>query len=110
MIDLSIIIVSYNARADLTRCLESLHAPPPSIAHDIVVVDNHSTDGSAAAAGKWPGVTVIDAGANPGFARANNLGIRASAGTMLLLLNSETIVRPGAIARLVAVLDRPPGA
>ena len=74
MPDLSIIIVSFNARADLERCLESLHAAPPSIAHEIVVVDNQSTDGSAQAARRWADVTVIESGANLGFARANNLG------------------------------------
>src|SRR5438128_1009414 len=47
MTQLSIIIVSFNARADLERCLESLHASPPATAHEIVVVDNASTDGSA---------------------------------------------------------------
>jgi len=99
MPDLSIIIVSYNARVDLERCLESLHSPAPSIAHEIIVVDNQSSDGSAAAARRWPGVKVIDAGSNLGFARGNNLGIRASAGTSLLLLNSDTIVPAGAIDR-----------
>jgi hypothetical protein len=110
LIDLSIIIVSYNARADLERCLESLHSPAPAIRHEIVVVDNQSADGSAAAATRWPGVKVIDAGSNLGFARANNIGIRASTGTSLLLLNSDTIVPPGAIDRLVAALARHPEA
>ena len=110
MPDLSIIIVSYNARADLERCLESLHSPAPSITHEIIVVDNQSTDGSAAAARRWPGVKVIEAGSNLGFARANNIGIRASTGTSLLLLNSDTIVPPGAIDRLVAELERHPEA
>ena len=110
MIDLSIIIVSYNARADLERCLESLHSPAPSIAHEIIVVDNQSTDGSAAAARRWPGVRVIEAGSNLGFARGNNLGIRASTGTSLLLLNSDTIVPAGAIDHLAAELDRHPEA
>ena len=105
---ISIIIVSFNARADLERCLESLHAAPPATPHDIVVVDNASTDGSAAAARRWPNVTVIEAGSNAGFARANNIGIRASRGTNLLLLNSDTIVPRGAIDRLLAELERDP--
>lgn len=105
---LSIVIVSFNAREHLERCLESLHAPPPSVPHDIVVVDNESADGSAAAARRWPGVRVIEAGANLGFARANNMGIRATTGANLLLLNSDTIVPAGAIDRLVAALDQHP--
>jgi N-acetylglucosaminyl-diphospho-decaprenol L-rhamnosyltransferase len=105
---ISIIIVSFNARGDLERCLESLHAAPPATPHDIVVVDNASTDGSAAAARRWPDATVIDAGSNVGFARANNIGIRSSRGTNLLLLNNDTIVPPGAIDRLLAELEREP--
>lgn len=110
MPDLSIIIVSFNARADLERCLESLHAAPPLVAHEILVVDNASSDGSAAAARRWDDVRVIDAGANVGFARANNLGIRASQGTNLLLLNPDTIVPPSAIDRLIEQLTRHPEA
>jgi GT2 family glycosyltransferase len=104
MPDLSIIIVSYNARVDLERCLESLHASSPSIAYEIIVVDNHSTDGSADAARRWPDVIVIDSGSNLGFARANNLAIRASGAPLLLLLNSDTIMPAGAVDRLVAEL------
>src|ERR1700730_15601801 len=110
MIKLSVIIVSFNARADLERCLECLHSPPPAVSHEIVVVDNQSTDGSAAAARRWPGVRVIEAGANLGVARANKIGIRATSGGMLLLLNSDTIVPPGAIDALVSLLDDHPEA
>ena len=105
---LSIIIVSFNARAELERCLASLRAAPPLTPHDIVVVDNASTDGSAAAARGWPDVTVIDVGSNVGFARASNVGMRASSGTNVLLLNSDTIVPAGTIDRLVAELERHP--
>jgi len=104
----SIIIVSFNAKADLVRCLESLHADPVRAAHEIVVVDNHSTDGSAEAARAWPGVRVIENDANIGFARANNIGIRASSGDNILLLNSDTIVPPGAIDRLLDILNLHP--
>ncbi len=103
---LSIIIVSYNARADLLRCLDSLRAAPPAATHEIIVVDNGSTDGSVEAARRIDGVRVIEAGANLGFARANNIGIRESTGTALLLLNSDTVVPPGAVNHLLAELDR----
>ncbi len=103
---LSIIIVSFNTRGDLERCLESLHSAPPAAPHEILVVDNASTDGSAEASRRWPDVRVIEAGANVGFARANNIGIRASTGTNILMLNSDTVVPPGAIDRLLAELDR----
>jgi GT2 family glycosyltransferase len=98
---LSIVIVSFNARKDLVDCLESLAAAPPATAHEIVVVDNRSTDGSADAAGRFPSVRVINMPRNAGFAAANNAGIRGSSGELLLLLNSDTIVPAGAVDRLV---------
>ncbi len=102
---LSVIIVSFNARADLERCLESLHAARPQTPHEIVVVDNASQDGSDESARRWPDVRVVANDSNVGFAAANNIGIRASRGDLLLLLNSDTIVGDGAIDRLVAELE-----
>lgn len=105
MTTLSIVIVSYNARVHLENCLRSLFAAPPAVPHDIVVVDNASADGSVAAirAG-WPSVAVIAQGTNIGFAAANNVGIRATRGDLVLLLNNDTIVPAGAIDTLVARL------
>ena len=108
MTRLSIIIVSFNARADLERCLASLHATPPEVPHEIIVVDNGSSDRSADEARRWKDVRLIETGPNLGFARATNVGIRASTGTNLLLLNNDTIVPPHAIDRLVAELQRHP--
>ena len=107
-VELSIIIVSFNARTDLEGCLASLRAAPPAVSHEIVVVDNASTDGSADVARAFPGVHLIASPANDGFAVANNLGIRASSGRALLLLNSDTLVPAGAIDALVRELDRHP--
>jgi hypothetical protein len=107
-IAVSVVIVSFNARSDLERCLESLRAAPPQASHEVLVVDNNSTDRSAESARRVPGVRVIQQATNVGFARANNAGIRASTGTALLLLNSDTIVPPGAIDRLLAALDAEP--
>jgi hypothetical protein len=107
--DLAIVIVSYNARAELDRCLASLHHPPPRTPHEIVVVDNASADESAGMVkANWPGVRVIDAGANLGFSRANNIGIRATESELVLLLNSDTRVPPEAIDRLVSELRARP--
>ena len=109
-LELSIIIVSHNTRADLERCLASLAESPPAAAHEILVVDNRSTDGSPEAARRRPAVHVIEAGANRGFAAATNIGIRASRGAFLLLLNSDTRVPPGAIDRLIRELAGHPDA
>ena len=105
---LSIIIVSFNACADLERCLESLRAGPPAVVHEIIVVDNGSSDGSVEVARRCPGVRVIEAGANLGFARANNIGIRETSGVNLLLLNSDTVIPVGSLDRLLDELDRDP--
>lgn len=103
---LSIVIVSYNARAELDRCLQSLVADPPAIDHEIIVVDNASPDDTVAMLrSRWPGVRLIEAGGNVGFSKGNNIGIRASFGELLLLLNGDTIVPPGAVDRLAAVLE-----
>ena len=108
MLNVSIIIVSFNGREHLGRCLLSLHDAPPSRSHEIIVVDNSSTDGSADVVRRWPGVRLIENDTNLGFAAANNVGIRASAGEYLLLLNSDTIVPAGAVDTLAAALDRDP--
>jgi GT2 family glycosyltransferase len=109
MTGLTIVIVSFNARADLQACLASLAAHPPSLAHELVVVDNASTDGSADAA-RAAGAPVIALQRNAGFAAANNAGIRATGGELILLLNSDTIVPHGAIDALAARLRSVPEA
>jgi GT2 family glycosyltransferase len=108
---LSVIIVSFNARAHLERCLESLAAAPPRIPHEVVVVDNASSDDSAGTAkARWPAVRVIARAANGGFSVANNEGIRATSGEFVLLLNNDTLVPPGALDALVARLAAEPSA
>lgn len=111
MLDLAIVIVSYNTRSDLENCLQSLHDHPPHASHEIVVVDNASRDGSVEAVrSRWPGVSVIALTSNVGFASANNAGIRRTESELVLLLNSDTIVPEGAIDRLIAALHELPGA
>ena len=108
---LSIIIVTYNSRAHVEGCLDPLARHPPLVTHDTVVVDNASPDGTAAVVReRWPFVRVIDAGGNQGFARANNIGIRHTAGELVLLLNPDTIVPAGSLDALVAALDARPDA
>jgi len=107
---LAIVIVTYNSAADIGRCLDSIPAAARTTTHDVIVVDNASADGSAALVReRWPHVRVLDAGSNLGFARGNNLGIRATDSELVLLLNPDTVPANGAIDRLVAVLDEMPG-
>jgi N-acetylglucosaminyl-diphospho-decaprenol L-rhamnosyltransferase len=105
--DLSIVIVSYNARGDLDRCLISVLEGGVSVPHEVIVVDNGSTDGSQEVA-RRAGVHLIEIGGNLGFAAANNRGIRASSGELILLLNSDTVVPAGALDRLVATIRARP--
>jgi GT2 family glycosyltransferase len=104
---LTIVIVAFNAREDLAGTLDSIISGPPATPHEIVVVDNASTDGVAAMVrDRFATVRLVESATNIGFARANNLAIRQTSGELLLLLNPDTLVPRGAIDRLVAVLDR----
>jgi GT2 family glycosyltransferase len=104
---LDVIIVNYNTRDDLLRCLESLVADRPRRRRHVVVVDNGSTDGSVdAVRGRFSSVQVIEMQRNAGFAAANNVGIRATGAPLVLLLNSDTVVPPGAIDGLCDRLEQ----
>ncbi len=107
---LSIVIVSFNTPRDLQACLRSLTGAPPATPHEVIVVDNASSDGSVETARRFEGVRVIALDRNAGFSAANNVGIKASRGDLLLLLNSDTIVPPGAIDTLVNELASAPDA
>ena len=103
---LTIVVVTFNARADALACLQSVHAHPPTRSWDLVVVDNASTDGTPdAIAATHPETRVIRLSENRGFAAANNVGIRATSGTLVLLLNSDTLVGDGQIEALCVALD-----
>lgn len=109
--ELSIIIVSFNTRADLERCLESLAAAPPGVPYEVIVIDNASHDGSAdAVRQRWPAVRLLELPRNLGFAAANNAGIKVTSGALVLLLNSDTIVPAGAIDALIERLRTHPEA
>ena len=108
---LSIVIVTFNSRADVDACLTSIAEHRTAVDHEIVVIDNASTDGTPALVReRWPAVRVIEAGANLGFAGGNNLGFRQTVGELVLLLNPDTRVCPGALRSLVALLDARPDA
>lgn len=109
--DVSIVIVNWNTRDLLRDCLQSLREQAGSVAIEVIVVDNHSSDDSAATVRReFPQVQLICNQANLGFAAANNQGIAASRGRYVLLLNSDTLVLDGAIAKVVAFADSHPQA
>jgi N-acetylglucosaminyl-diphospho-decaprenol L-rhamnosyltransferase len=109
--DLSVVIVSYNVREYLRQCLESILSAPVKASLEILVVENASTDGSLESLrSEFPQATVIESTINLGFAAGNNLAIRQSHGRYLLLLNPDTLVKPGALDALVDFLDGQPQA
>jgi hypothetical protein len=108
-LDLSVIIVNWNTRDDLGRCLTSLAPTRAMLACEVLLVDNGSRDGSARAVERrFPWVRVLALRSNLGFARANNLGLAATSGRWRLLLNPDTVVHGDALARLVAFADSRP--
>ena len=99
---LAIIIVTFNSRDEIDACLDSLIGHTAPFPTTITIVDNASTDGTAAHVRRYyPAVQVIDSGGNLGFAKANNIGIRATSSDYVLLLNPDTVAPPGAIQTLV---------
>jgi N-acetylglucosaminyl-diphospho-decaprenol L-rhamnosyltransferase len=111
MLPLSIIIVNWNTRDLLGQCLDSIFQTINADLCEVIVVDNASTDTSTEMVQKrFPQVQLIQNSWNVGFARANNQGIRQSIGRYVLLLNSDTIVMPGALQALLAFMDTHPEA
>jgi len=101
MVDVSIIIVSYNTREMTIDCLRSVYDQTEGISLEVIVVDNESCDGSASSIVEhFPQVELIEPGKNLGFAKANNIAAQNANGEYLLLLNPDTVVLDEAIQKL----------
>jgi len=120
MLDLAIVIVNYNTREDLNNCLHSIARSEGAFSYQVVVVDNYSSDGSAAmvrAEHPWVEPLIVS-DHNGGYAYANNLGLRAlglgadaavdDLPRYVLLLNPDTILPPQALDEMLAYLDAHP--
>ena len=109
MIDLSIIIVTYNSSGHIAACLASLGRALDGIRAEIVVVDNASSDGTAAAVrAGFPAVRVIELPRNGGFAAGINAGLAATNGRYAAWINPDTEVVDGQFAEIVRWLDAHP--
>ncbi len=109
-LDVTIVIVNWNGGSLLLRCLESIRASRCSAKVDVIVVDNHSADGSREeAAAAFPEFRVIDSGSNLGFGRANNLARPLVRTPLVLFLNPDTQLLPGTLELALQCLDRRPG-
>jgi N-acetylglucosaminyl-diphospho-decaprenol L-rhamnosyltransferase len=105
----SVIVVTRNTREMTLNCLQQLEDSIRSDRHEIVVVDNASSDGTAAAiAARYPKVTLLREPRNMGFARASNDGVRESSGELLLFLNSDTLASARAVEGLANALREEP--
>jgi len=105
----SVVVVNYNAGRLLDSCLDSLAARRPDPPAEVILVDNASTDGSAErAAGRHPGVTLVRAGRNLGFAGGVNLGAARAAGEILFLLNPDAEIWPDTLEQLASALAAAP--
>jgi GT2 family glycosyltransferase len=109
LIAASVVVVTFNNLAFTRMCLASLLANTGGPAHEVIVVDNGSRDGTPdylrAVASVNPRVRLILNSGNRGFAPANNQALAQAQGDVLVLLNNDTIVPPGWLEGLIRYLD-----
>lgn len=108
-LELSVIILNYNAAADLRCCLASLAAGCAGLRFETIVVDNASPrPGVEAAVAGFPGVRLIRRRRNGGFSAGMNTGLRAARAEAALILNPDTVLAPGAAPALLAAMRADP--
>jgi hypothetical protein len=106
LVDLSVIVVSHNTRALLGECLDSLGEHLRGIAHEVCVVDNASTDGSAAMVReRFPNVRLLADDRNRGFSAGVNAGLAVTSGRYVCWLNPDARLLNGGMAEVLAYLD-----
>jgi len=106
LIDLSIVIVSWNTKEYLLPCLTSIFEKGQRMASEVILVDNGSQDGGRIEVKRaFPSVHIIENEKNLGFAKAVNQGLQKASGRYVLLLNPDTQMKEGAIERLVSFMD-----
>lgn len=102
MITLSVIIVNYNTKNLTLKCLDSIWKSDTETPLETIVIDNNSTDGSRDALQGLRNIELINNNENLGFAKAVNQGIAKARGSYYLLLNSDVVVKKGAIDTLIS--------
>ncbi|MBI4280804.1 glycosyltransferase family 2 protein [Candidatus Uhrbacteria bacterium] len=105
--DLSIVIVTYKSRGLLRQCLLGLRALPAARRHEIIVIDNNSQDGTRELLmNEFPEVRSIMQVSNLGFGAGGNVGIRASSGRYVAVMNPDIVVVDDSFDRLISYLDQ----
>jgi len=108
-VDISIVIVSYNVKEYLGKCLETIFQHSGSLNVEAIVVDNHSADGSVEMVRtRFPSVKLIPNDQNNGFSKANNQGIRESRGRYILLLNPDTLLWENTLSATYDYMEKHP--
>ncbi len=108
MTEVSVLILNYNAAKFIEACLQSVLTQTYPAA-EVIVIDNASTDESPAIVKqKFPGVALLPAGANLGFAGGMNLGIKNSRGELVLLLNPDVVLDKDFLGAMVEALESDP--
>lgn len=110
MVDVSLITVSTDEADDLARCLASIDRDEHGLDLQILVVDNASTDGTAEVLARYPDLEVIRTASRKGYIENNNLAIARARGRYVLTMNADVVLEPGALAYMVAFMDRHPDA
>jgi hypothetical protein len=106
MVDVSIVITTYNSRDYLKICIDSIKNNTPKYSREMIVVDDASTDGTQELVQKqYPEINYIRNSENIGYVRSNNIGIRASKGRYVLCLNNDALVLDGAINKLIDFME-----
>jgi GT2 family glycosyltransferase len=109
MPDLTIAIVSFNAKEELRACLDSVFSATHLASFEVIVADNASTDGTVEMLReRFPEVRLIASPENQGFSRGSNLCWREARSSLVLFLNSDTVVPERALDRLVAIARERP--
>lgn len=104
--NVTIIIVNWNAKELLRQCLRSLYVTACNVAFEVYVVDNNSSDGSTEIVkSEFPQIKLIENKRNEGFARANNKALCHAKGRYVLLLNSDTVVLDRTLDKMLAFMD-----
>lgn len=108
--DISIVIVSWNAKKYLAECLGSLRSATGELSAEIIVVDNASSDGTAdMVRSDFPDVQIVDTGNNLGFSRGNNLGVKLARGKYICLINPDVNVPPSCLPKMYSFMEQNPG-
>ena len=106
MVEISVVMLNWNGRQHISKCLDSIYDNPPQVSFEVIVVDQGSIDGSAKMIGKkYPKVRLIKNAWNIGIAKATNAAFAATKGEFIFLLGNDTVVTHGWADNCMKIFD-----